>query len=45
MAKGQIRGNREIRKPKKEKGPVIASAADGMFVKAAGSTIAFGKKK
>ncbi len=26
MAKGQMRGNREIRKPKKKKEPVIAAA-------------------
>jgi hypothetical protein len=45
MAKGQVRGNREIRKPKKDKSIVKAPSAEGSFVKAASSTIAFGKKK
>jgi len=45
MAKGQVRGNREARKPKKDKSVVKAPASEGSLVNAAGSTIAFGKKK
>lgn len=45
MAKGQVRGNREVRKPKKDKSIVKASASEGPPIKAAGSTIAFGKRK
>jgi hypothetical protein len=45
MAKGQVRGNREVRKPKKDKSIVKAPASEGSFVKAAGSIIALGKKK
>ena len=44
MAKGQVRGNREVRKPKKDKGAVKASAVEGSQVKFAGSSALFGKK-
>jgi hypothetical protein len=45
MAKGQVRGNRETRKPKKDKSVVKATQSEGAQVKLAGSTIPFGKKK
>lgn len=45
MAKGQVRSNRETRKPKKDKSVVKAPASEGVLVKAAGSAITFGKKK
>ena len=35
MAKGQMRSNREIRKPKKDKAPVAAPASSGTQVKLA----------
>ena len=44
VAKGQVRGNREVRKPKKDKGAVKASAVEGSQVKFAGSSALFGKK-
>ncbi|MBB3656464.1 hypothetical protein FHX15_001692 [Rhizobium sp. BK650] len=37
MAKGQIRSNREIRKPKKDRSAPPAPAAPGMQVKMASS--------
>lgn len=46
MAKGQKRGNREIRKPKKEKAPAKVEPALGSLVKQAGSSLpARGKPK
>ncbi len=43
MAKGQVRGNREVRKPKKDKSaPSVAPV--GSQVKAAGSAVSLGKK-
>ena len=44
MAKGQVRGNREVRKPKKDKSEVKASPVEGSQVKFAGSNASFGKK-
>ena len=44
MAKGQVRGNRETRKPKKDKSVVKAASAEGSQVKLAGATLGFGKK-
>lgn len=43
MAKGQVRGNKETRKPKKDKS-VVKTETEGSQVKLAGSTIPFGKK-
>jgi hypothetical protein len=43
MAKGQLRSNREVRKPKKDKSPPSV-APSGSQVKAAGSTVSLGKK-
>jgi hypothetical protein len=45
MAKGQVRGNRETRKPKKDKSVAKSSAPEGALVKSAGSATPFGKKK
>ncbi|MCX8999607.1 hypothetical protein NOF55_21100 [Rhizobiaceae bacterium BDR2-2] len=46
MAKGQMRGNREIRKPKKDKTETAPPPpAPGTQVKLAGGTSGFGKKK
>ncbi|WP_180898894.1 hypothetical protein [Martelella soudanensis] len=47
MAKGQKKSNREIRKPKKEKGPAVVDAPlSGSLVKNAGKGNAtFGKPK
>jgi hypothetical protein len=45
MAKGQIRSNREARKPKKEKAAAVAPAALGSQVKSAGSGLSLGKKQ
>lgn len=45
MAKGQVRGNKETRKPKKDKAAAPAPAALlGSQVKQAASTTATGKK-
>ncbi len=44
MAKGQVRGNRETRKPKKDKSASAASAPAGSQVKLAGSSTSLGKK-
>ncbi|WP_188112512.1 hypothetical protein [Rhizobium tropici] len=45
MAKGQMRGNREIRKPKKDKTAAVAPASSGSQVKlAGGSPASLGKK-
>lgn len=33
MAKGQVRGNREVRKPKKDKTAAVAPASSGSQVK------------
>jgi len=44
MAKGQVRGNKEARKPKKDKSVVKAATAEGSQVKLAGNTIPFGRK-
>ncbi|CAN7592346.1 MULTISPECIES: hypothetical protein [unclassified Rhizobium] len=45
MAKGQIRGNKETRKPKKDKSVVKTVSTEGSQVKLAGSTTPIGKKK
>lgn len=44
MAKGQMRSNRETRKPKKDKSAPSASAPAGSQVKMAGSGLTLGKK-
>lgn len=43
MAKGQVRSNREVRKPKKDKA-AKATATEGSQVKLAGSSVPLGKK-
>ena len=45
MAKGQVRGNKEARKPKKEKGAVKEQVTEGSQVRLAGGTSPFTKKK
>ncbi|MFJ6325182.1 MULTISPECIES: hypothetical protein [unclassified Rhizobium] len=46
MAKGQMRSNREVRKPKKDKVAAAAPQLEGSQVKLAGNaTLAAGKKK
>ncbi|AYM07212.1 MULTISPECIES: hypothetical protein [Agrobacterium] len=46
MAKGQLRSNKEIRKPKKDKTAKVAAAPPaGSQVKFANATTADGKKK
>jgi len=45
MAKGQVRSNKEIRKPKKDKTKTAAAAPAGSQVKFANATTADGKKK
>ncbi|QND49228.1 hypothetical protein HB780_27305 [Rhizobium lusitanum] len=45
MAKGQVRSNRETRKPKKDKAVEAPKAQPGFAVKQAGSTTGFGKKE
>ncbi|BCG95671.1 hypothetical protein MesoLj131a_45350 [Mesorhizobium sp. 131-2-1] len=45
MAKGQKRSNREIRKPKQEKVPVMPESLFGSQVKGAASVVARGKGK
>ena len=45
MAKGQVRGNKETRKPKKEKSATKSVSTEGSQVKLAGSTTPIGKKK
>lgn len=45
MAKGQVRGNKESRKPKKDKSVVKPAVVEGSQVKLAGSTIPFKKSK
>ena len=45
MAKGQVRSNKETRKPKKDKGAAKATSTEGSQVKLAGSTVPLGKKK
>lgn len=44
MAKGQVRGNKEARKSKKDKSVVKTTTAEGSQVKLAGNTIPFGRK-
>ena len=44
MAKGQIRSNRETRKPKKDKAAAATAAPAGAQVKLAGSGLTLGKK-
>lgn len=44
MAKGQVRSNRETRKPKKDKAAPAAAPLLGAQVKAATSTASNGKK-
>lgn len=45
MAKGQMRSNKEARKPKKDKAAPKGPATLGSQVKLAGSTTPSGKKK
>ena len=45
MAKGQMRSNKETRKPKKDKAAAKTPSAEGSQVKLAGSTVPLGKKK
>lgn len=45
MAKGQVRSNKETRKPKKDKSVVKTVSTEGSQVKLAGSTAPLGKKK
>lgn len=45
MAKGQLRSNRESRKPKKDKSPAATSPALGSQVKGASSALSLGKKQ
>ncbi|MCJ8517672.1 hypothetical protein ABID21_000460 [Pseudorhizobium tarimense] len=45
MAKGQLRSNREVRKPKKEKGPAAPSPTFGGQVKGASGALSLGKKQ
>jgi hypothetical protein len=44
MAKGQVRSNRETRKPKKDKSAAAPHAAQGAQVKQASSPLTLGKK-
>jgi hypothetical protein len=44
MAKGQVRSNRETRKPKKDKTAAVTAAPAGAQVKLAGSGLTLGKK-
>ena len=44
MAKGQMKSNKETRKPKKDKSPKNAGPAPGEQVKLAGSKTPIGKK-
>ncbi|KQU80478.1 MULTISPECIES: hypothetical protein [Ensifer] len=44
MAKGQVRSNREVRKPKKDKTVKAAVVTEGSQVKLAGSSFSLGKK-
>lgn len=43
MAKGQVRSNREVRKPKKDKAAVVPPPPAGSAVKLAGSKVPVGK--
>jgi hypothetical protein len=45
MAKGQMKSNKENRKPKKDKAAAKPVSAEGSQVKLAGSTTPIGKKK
>ena len=44
MAKGQIRGSREARKPKKDKSAAAPASQQGSQVKQAASTTSLGKE-
>lgn len=44
MAKGQVRGNKETRKPKKDKAVSSSVITEGSQVKLSGSSTPFGKK-
>jgi hypothetical protein len=44
MAKGQVRGNKETRKPKKDKTVTKTVSSEGSQVKLAGGNATFGKK-
>lgn len=44
MAKGQMRSNREARKPKKDRSATPVPAAQGAQVKLAGNGLSLGKK-
>jgi hypothetical protein len=44
MAKGQVRSNRETRKPKKDKTAAVTAAPAGAQVKLAASGLTLGKK-
>jgi hypothetical protein len=45
MAKGQVRGNKEVRKPKKDKGVVKSASDEGSQVKQATSFMSAKKSK
>lgn len=45
MAKGQVRSNKETRKPKKDKSVAKATNVEGSQVKLAGSTVPLKKVK
>jgi hypothetical protein len=45
MAKGQVRGNKETRKPKQDKSVVKAVSTEGSQVKFADKSMSFGKKE
>jgi len=45
MAKGQVRGNKETRKPKKDKSEAATASTAGSQVKLAGSSTPFGRKE
>lgn len=45
MAKGQVRGNRETRKPKQEKAPAKVESTFGNQIKNAGKSSPQGGKK
>lgn len=45
MTKGEIRSNREARKPKKDRNATLVTAAQGAQVKLASSGFGLGKKQ
>lgn len=45
MAKGQVRSNKEVRKPKKDKAAPKTTSTEGSQFKLAGGSTSFGKKQ